>query len=182
MPQLVMQMNVYNQCSDFKLIYISEFKNNIYWNKEPDVEVDAGNMTSASLISTRATFDGGLTYQLKRKRVKSDDQLESTSTLLFITWKYEGYKMFHVRLGLIEHDKQVKWNGYKLREYYRRYVNQFGTYTGPIRDKWLLHDGTILAIRLELYFTQRNWVLNTTISAGVKDEYIRRPVWLYPKM
>jgi hypothetical protein len=140
------------------------------------------SMTSASLTSSWAVFKGGLTYQLQRKCVKSGDQLKSTFTRLFIIWKSEGYKVLRVRVGLIEHDKQIRWNGYKLREYYRRYANQFGTYTEPVRDTWLIHDGTVLMTRLELDFTQRDWVLNITISEGTEDEYARRPVWLDPKM
>jgi hypothetical protein len=36
--------------------------------------------------------------------------------------------------------------------------------------------------KLELDFTQRNGVLNITISEGVEDEHTKRPVWIDPKM
>jgi hypothetical protein len=177
-----MKVSIRNQCSDFKLRCRSHFSNSIDWNTYPDEEVDAGSMTNAILTSYSATFEGILTYQLQRKRVESDDQLESTSTLLFITWKSEGYKELRACIRLIEYDKQVKWDGYKLKEYYKRYANQFSTYTGPIEDTWLMPDGTVLMTRLELDFTQRDGVLNIIIFKGVENEYTRRPVWLDPKM
>jgi hypothetical protein len=55
-----------------------------------------------------ATFESILTYQLQRNYVKSNDQLESTYTLLFVAWKSEGYKKFRVCIHLIECDKQIK--------------------------------------------------------------------------
>jgi hypothetical protein len=176
-----MKMNIRNQCSDFKLIHLNFFRDYMGWNKEPDEEVDAGGMTRADLVPYWAAFKGAITYQLQRKCVKSDEKLEPTYIQFFITWKSEGYKVLCTRVGLIEHDEQIRWNAYKLEEYCQSYANQFGTYTGPIRDKWLIYNGTVLMTRLELNFTQRPWVLNITISEGVKDEYIRRPLWLDPK-
>jgi hypothetical protein len=154
-----MKVSIRNQCSDFKLRCRSHFSNSIDWNTYPDEEVDAGSMTNAILTSYSATF-----------------------TLLFITWKSEGYKELRACIRLIEYDKQVKWDGYKLKEYYKRYANQFSTYTGPIEDTWLMPDGTVLMTRLELDFTQRDGVLNIIIFKGVENEYTRRPVWLDPKM
>jgi hypothetical protein len=92
--QPTMKLNIHNQCSSFKLINLDWSKFRIKWDKEPDEEVDAGSMTSAILTSSWAEFDGALTYQLQKKSVKSDDQLESTSTRLFIAWKPEGYNVF----------------------------------------------------------------------------------------
>jgi hypothetical protein len=173
-----MRVNIHNQCSDFKLIDRKYLRRAINWYKEPDVEVDAGSMTNAVLISPRAAFEGALTYQLQKEGVESDDQLESTATLLFVAWKFEGYKVLRACVHLIEYGKQITWNEYKLREYHQRYVNQFSTYTGPIEDTWLTRDGTVLMTRLELDFIQRNGVLNITISEGVKDEHTKRSKWI----
>jgi hypothetical protein len=76
---------------------------------------------------------------------------------------------------LIECDKQIKWNRYKLEEYRQRYASQLSTYTSPIEDTWLMHDGTVLMTRLELNSTQRGDVLNITISEGIKDEHTKIP-------
>jgi hypothetical protein len=106
----------------------------------------------------------------------------STYTLLFIALKYEGYKVFRTCVCLIECDKQIKWNLYKLEEYRQRYASQLCTYTGLVEDTWLLQDGTVLMTKLELDFTQGNGVLSITISEGIRDEYTRRPEWIDPKM
>jgi hypothetical protein len=182
-PQpMIRRMNIHNQCSDFKLTNQRSFVNFMNWKKYIDNEVDTGSMTNAVLISSWAAFEGGLTYQLQRKSVKSDNQLESTYTLLFITWKSEGYKELRARVHLIECDKRIEWNQYKLEEYRQRHHSQLNTYTGPIKDTWLIHDGTVLVTRLELNLTQRNGVLNITISEGIKDKHTKRPEWISPEV
>jgi hypothetical protein len=176
-----MKVNIHNQCSNFKLTNRIKVTNFMEWNKYPDTEVNAGSMTSAVLTSSYAVFEGGLTYRLQRKSVKSDDQLESTYTLLFITWKSEGYKILRARVGLMECDKQIKWDSYKLREYRQRYYSQLSTYTGPIKDTWLIHDGTVLVTRLRLDFTQRDGALNITIFDYFKYDSAKRPEWIGPE-
>jgi hypothetical protein len=171
-------MSIHNQCSDFKLINQGSFSANIKWNKRPDDEVDAVSMTSAILTSSEAVFEGALTYQLQKNPLKSDDQIESTYALLFVAWKSEGYRKICARACLIEYDKQIKWDGYKSEDYYQRCASQLCAYTDPIKDTWLIHDGTVLMTRLELGFTQRDVVLNITISEGVKNDHARRPEWI----
>jgi hypothetical protein len=179
--QPITKINIHNQCSDFKLTDKKCFSMNISWDKHPDYEVDASNVTGAVLTSSYAVFEGGLTYRLQRKSVKSDDQLEPTYTLLFIAWKSEGYKKLCARACLVECDKQITWNEYKLDEYRQRYHSQFSTYTGPIEDTWLTCDGTVLMNRLELNFTQRDNVLNIIISDTFRNDYAKRPVRLDPE-
>jgi hypothetical protein len=173
------KVNIHNQCSDFNLTTRTWFKRNINWHKEPDVEVDAGSMTSADFVPYFAAFEGSLTYQLQRKHTESDDQLKSTYTLLFITWKSEGYKELCAHVRLIECDKQIRWDFHKVKEYHQRY--QFSTYAGPIKDTWLIYDGTVLTTGLELDFTQRDGVLNITISEGVADDHTKIPSWVSPR-
>jgi hypothetical protein len=79
---------------------------------------------------------------------------------------------------LIECNKGPYWNMVKLEEYYQRYASQLCTYTDPIRDTWLIYDGTVLTAELELGFTQRDGVLNTTISERSEDRRIKRPEWI----
>jgi hypothetical protein len=58
------KMNIHNQCLDFKLINLTHCAP--YMDEKPDVEVDAGSMTSTALESYYAVFGGGLTYQLQK--------------------------------------------------------------------------------------------------------------------
>jgi hypothetical protein len=98
-----------------------------------------------------------------------------------VGWKSEGYKELCACVCLIECDKTFPWHKVNTEEYYQRYTNQFGIYTGPIKDTWLTHDGAVLTTKLELYFTQRNDVLNITISEGISDDHTKRPVWINPE-
>jgi hypothetical protein len=95
-----------------------------------------------------------------------------------VAWKSEGYKKFRVFVQLIECDGTFYLCDIPLEEYYQRYANQLNTYTGPIKNTWMVYDDTVLMTELELDFTQRDSVLNITISEGVKDEYTKRPIWL----
>jgi hypothetical protein len=123
-------------------------------------------------------FEGILTYELQREQVKCDNQLESTRIRLFMIWKSEGYKEFRARINLVEYDEKFDLDYIKSQNYYRSYAGQLRTCTNPIKDTWLLHDGTVLMTRLELDFTQRDGVLSLIISEGIGDEHTRRPEWI----
>jgi hypothetical protein len=176
--QPTMKVNIHNQCLDLKLIDREYLSIGAICDRDPNLEVDTGNIMSVGFKSSLAAFEGILTYELQRKYAESGDQSESTYIRLFVAWKSESYKEFCVCVHLIGYDKKIDWNRIKLEEYYQRYTNQFSTYTGPIKDTWLIHDDTVLMTRLELDFTQRDGVLNIAISEGVKDDHTKKPVWI----
>jgi TRAP-type uncharacterized transport system substrate-binding protein len=180
--QPTMKINIHNQCSNFKLKDKRMFNNCLNWNRRPNDEVDANSMTSGVSTSSWATFESIVIYRLQRKSVESDDQLKSTYTLLFIVWKSEGYKKFSVFVQLIDCDKTFSWRKIDQEEYYQRYASQLSTYTGPVKDTWLLSDGTVLMTKLDLGFMQRDGVLTVTISNGVKDDHTKIPKLIDPKM
>jgi hypothetical protein len=173
-----MKVNVLNQCSDFELTYRGCFNNGANRDKGPAKEIDAGNMNSIDLLPFLSMFEGILAHYLERKNVKASNPSESMRTLLLIAWKSEGYKKFRVFVHLIEYEKAFYWDKLNLEEYYQRYTSQLRIYTGPIKDTWLMPDGTVLATELELDFTQRDGVLNVTISEGLEDKKTKRLEWL----
>jgi hypothetical protein len=175
--QSTMKVNIHNQCSDFKLMGQGCFSNGAGWN-ECHPRIDTGDITSINLTPFLSTFGGVVTYRLERKYVEPDNLPKPTHIQLFVAWKSEGYKKFCIFMQLVECNKRIDWNRIKLEEYYQRYANQFSTYTGPINDKWLISDGTVLMTGLELDFTQRDGVLNITISEGVEDGHTKRPKWI----
>jgi hypothetical protein len=176
--QSTVEVNIHNQCSDFKLTDGDCFSDGADWNMWPDMEVMAGNMIKADLMPFLAVFEGILIYELLRKHVDPSDQTKSTLNLLLVAWKSEGYKKFHVLVQLIECNVWPYWYNFKPEEYYQRYASQLCTYTDPIEDTWLIHDGTVLTTRLELDFTQRDGVLNIVISEGIRDDHTKRPEWI----
>jgi hypothetical protein len=183
-----MKVRIHNQCSDFKLTNKYCFSRGATWNVRSDAEVGPGNTTITDLIPSMTTFKGVLTYKLQRKHMKSDDQSESLHVRLFIAWKFEGYKKLRVFAHLTEYEKKLtgrdswrEWDITKLEEYHQRYINQFSIYTEPIKDTWLINDGTVLMTRLELGFTRRDSVLNITVSEGIRDGYTRKSIWIDPK-
>jgi hypothetical protein len=117
-------------------------------------------------------------YELERKHIKPGNRSEPTRILLLIAWKSEGYKKFCVFVHSIESDKRLYWDGIYLEEYHQRYASQLLRYTGPSKDTWLIHDGTVLMTELKLDFTQRDGVLSVTVSEGVKNEHTRRLEWI----
>jgi hypothetical protein len=175
--QPTMIVDIHNQCSNYKLIDQKCFNSGADWNNYSAQEADTEHREVIYFTPLLATFEGGLTYQLQRKCVKSDGQPESTYVLLFVAWKSKGYREFCACLNLIECDRQVKWNETKLEEYYQKYANQLCTYIGPIKDTWLIH-GTVLMTKLELDFARRDGVLKITISKGIRTAHTRKPVWI----
>jgi hypothetical protein len=129
-----------------------------------------------------ATFEGALICKLQREDVKPEDQSKSTHILFLVAWKFEGYGKFLAFVQLMECDKTFRWDEIEPEEYYQRYANQLCTYTDHIRNTWLIHDNMVLMTRLELDFTQRDSILNISVSEGVNDEHIRRPEQVDPKM
>jgi hypothetical protein len=179
--QPTMKVNIYNQCSDFKLTKGEYSSSGTNWNEDPDAEVDAGSMISVEFKPLLTAFGGVLTYQLQREDVNPGNRRDSTHIRLFVVWKSEDYKKFRVFVQLIECSKTLCWDEIKLEEYYQRYANQLCAYTDPIKDKWLIYDDTVLITGLELDFTQRDGVLNITISEGSRDVDAKRPEWISPE-
>jgi hypothetical protein len=165
-----MKVNIHNQCSNFWLKNGMCFGAGIDWNKKPSGEVYTGYIMSADLIPLLATFEGALTYDLHIG-------VESTYIRLFLTWKSEAYKKFCVFVHLVECEKWSMWDKHELEEYCQRYASQLCTYTGPIRDTWLMPDGTVLMTKLELDFTRRDGVLSLTIYRGIKGERTKKLEW-----
>jgi hypothetical protein len=173
--QPTMKVNIHNQCSDFILTKQGNFSHGTNWNSYCNWRVDAGSMMSAALTPLLATSEVALAYKLERKLVRPVNQSESTHILFSVAWKSEGYKKGRVFVHLIEYDEWFDWSRIKLEEYYQKYANQLCTYTDPIRNTWLTHDGTVLMTELELDFTQRDGVLNVTISEGTRDDHTKIP-------
>jgi hypothetical protein len=170
-----MKLNINNQCLDFKLTNLRSLSRGANWNEEPDEKVDAGAMMSADLISLLSTFEGILAYDLEKKGSKS------TYIRLFVVWKSEGYREFRMFVHLTEYEEKCDWSKVGLEEYYQRYASQLCTYTGPIKDTWLIPGGTVLMTEVELDFTQRDGALNIIISGGIEDERTKKPEWINVK-
>jgi hypothetical protein len=176
--QPLMYVNIHNQCSDFKLIELEYFNTGIDWYKYPALVIDAGKMMSVYSMYSLASFEGVLTYKLQRKSIKTNYQSESTCIRLFVAWRSEGYKNLCAFVHLIEYNEAFHWDTIRLEEYYQRYANYLSTYTDPIKDTWLTHDGTMLMTGLKMDFTQRDGRLNIIISESVKNDYTKIPVWI----
>jgi hypothetical protein len=174
--QPTMEVNIHNQCSNFALSTESYSNACACWCKNPYWKSYDINMKSDGFSHFLATFGGVLTYTLDREGIKPDEELEPTHIRLFIAWKAEGCKDLRAFVQLIECDKTLYWGKIRLREYYQRHANQFSAYTGPIKDTWLIYNNIVVMIRLELNFTQRDGVLNITISESVRDEHTKRPI------
>jgi hypothetical protein len=181
-PKPTLFVTIRNHCSSLILIDRGRdqghFDNGAYWDSYPAWNIHAGDEKFTSLIPFLATFEGIIVYELRRKSVYSGKRLSPKHTLLFVAWKFEGYKKFHVFAQLIRCNERFNWNTSMLEEYYRRYVNQFSIYTGPIKDTWLMPDGTVLMTELELNVTQGSGLLNMTISEEISNERTRRLEWI----
>jgi hypothetical protein len=180
--QPTMKVNIYNQCLNFKLMNRGCFSNGIVQGENLAPEVDTSSMMSVGFRPVPSVFKDVMTYELRRKCVKSSEELDLIHIRFFVVWKTGGHKKLRAYINSVEYEEKLYWNNTRLEEYYQRHASQLYTYTGPIKDTWLMHDGTVLMTELELDFTQRHDVLNITISEGIGDEYTRRPKLINPKM
>jgi hypothetical protein len=158
-----MKVDIHNQCPGFKLTDQRCFIHGAEWNRYPARGMEAGNMMSIEFKSSLEASKGVIMYELRRNYV------ESTSIQLFVTWESASYKEFRVCTHLLKCNNLFVWNEIRLKGYYRKCVRQLRTYTKPIEDTWLIHDGIVLRTRLELTFVKSNSRLNVTISEGIKD-------------
>jgi hypothetical protein len=180
-PRPTGKVNIHNQCSNFKLTDRKCFSSGADWNDYSAQEIDTGSMMSVEFKSPLAIFEGALMYKLQRENVESDNQSESTYTLLLAAWKSVGYKTFSAFVQLIACNKAFPWHKIDPEEYYQRYTSQLNAYVGSIKDTWLMGDNTVLMTGLALDFMQRDGVLNITISEGIRDGHTKRPTWMNPK-
>jgi hypothetical protein len=167
-----MKVSIHNQYSDLWLKTGRYFGIGVDWDEKPNEKIESDNTMSVDLMPLLATFEGVLTYDLKKIGVGS------TYIRLFVGWKSEGYKKFHVVAHLVEYDDWYNWGQNELEEYCRRYASRLYTYTGPIENTWSMPDGTALMIELELNFTQRDGVLNITVSEGIGNEHTKKLEWI----
>jgi hypothetical protein len=179
------EVNIHNQCPGLVLTYVKHYGDGVFWHKGTDRRADTSNIASVKFILLRTMFRGSVIYRLfqgaviyrLQKVVKSDEQPEPTHTLLFFAWKSEGYKKFCVFAQLIECDATFYWYKIRPEEYYQIYASQLCTYTGPIKNTWLTHDGTVFMTELKLDFMQRDGRLDLIVSEGISDDHTKRPVW-----
>jgi hypothetical protein len=163
---------IYNYCSNFEL-----------WD-DRDSQIDASGKWYDQ-GRPFAVFEDVKIFELQRKHVRSDDQSKSTSTLLFVAWKSEGYNDLRVLVQLLECDKTFDWRQVGRKEYCQLYASQFRTYTDPIKDTWLTCDGKVLMTELGVGPAQKDWrdgALNVTISETVRGDHTKRPKWIGPEV
>jgi hypothetical protein len=176
--QPTMEVNIHNQCSDFRLTDGRYSNNDADWREFSNWRLYSDTMINDGTGPFLSTFGGILTYMLNRENIKPDEKYKPTHIRLFVIWKSEGYKNFRLFALLIECDKTLSWDKLKVKEYCQRYDNQLSTYTGPIENTWLIDDDLVVMIRLELDFMKRDGRLSITVSESVRDERTKRPVWI----
>jgi hypothetical protein len=171
-----MKLNIHNECLDFKLKDQKYLSYDAGWKRYSVRETKVDSMMSIEFKFSLETFEGIVMYELRR------EYAESTTIQLFVAWKSEGYKKFCTYVHLLECDESFVWNETRLKEYYQRYTHRLCTYTSPIKNTWVIHDGTVLVTELALNFMNRDGRLNVTISEGIKDDYTKMPMGINPEL
>jgi hypothetical protein len=64
-----MKVNIYNQCSDFKLTFRGYFGNGTNGDENPDEDVDTGSMKCVDLTPYLVAFEGAIMHKLETKPV-----------------------------------------------------------------------------------------------------------------
>jgi hypothetical protein len=174
-PQATMQVNVHYQCSDFGIGEVRYFYRGAYSKNYR--RMSGYNVSNTDFVPSLSTFRGVVAHELQDKDYDPSNRPDATRIQCLVAWKSESYKKLQVFIHLIESNLRIEWDQVKLDDYYQRYANQLSTYTGPIKSTWLMPNGVVMIVRVDLDFTQRDSILSITISDGVEDEHTKRPVW-----
>jgi hypothetical protein len=95
-------------------------------------------------------------------------------------WKVHKSGIFYVYSSLMEHDKNCVWDKDKLMKLTWHY-KLFYIQHSPIEDTWLMHNNTVLMIRVNVTFEEEYYKLEMTISEGSMNKDTRRIWYIDPE-
>jgi hypothetical protein len=118
-----------------------------------------------------------LTYKLERKNTEqfNKDDLSNedkkTCVQLVITWGFNGSNEFLVFSSMFEYYKNF-WDEYRLLELVKWYrYKLYDIQHCPIEETYLMHDNTVLMIRVNVTYEEEYYKLDITISeTSLKDD------------
>jgi hypothetical protein len=145
----------------------------------PDQRIDAGSSMKAGFhIDIGDESICALMYTLQRKHTNqyNEDTIskeEARFIQLVVIWKANIFEVFYLFSHLIEYDKDCVWDEDKLTKLVRHHESSDIQYS-PIEDTWLMHDDTVLMIRLDKVSKEGCCKIEMTISkTNIKDDTLR---------
>jgi hypothetical protein len=147
----------------------------------PDQSLDVGSMMQAgfSIGPTQDKSIGALICKLQRKNIdQSNEEVisneeEETCIQLAIIWEVDSSKEFQIALFLIEHDKDRVWDRDGLMELVKWFA-LLNIQHSPIENTYLMHDNTVLMMRVNVACEEEYYKLEIILSEGSLNKDTRR--------
>jgi hypothetical protein len=171
-------LNIYNICQDINLTSPIYFIRGGRWHvvTVQEVDVDALMRNCIEFDSGQDTMEGALVYKIQRRQHAESNEIiqdESKSIQLLITWYVEHTKELHVRVMLVEYDKELDED--ELRQLHQKCWKSLNAWVDPVRSNWLLDNGVVLTTIVEAMNGDYRW--DIFIVEGIKNN-VKRPLWI----
>jgi hypothetical protein len=149
-----------------------------YTVPDPEVNFNAAMKNYLGFDSGQDILEGALIYRIQRiQHVESDKSVhdKSKDIQLVVAWHVEHKKELHVRVLLVEHDREFDWDEDKLRRLHQKYWHSLNTQTDPIKSNWLLDNMMVLTTTIKVMNEGYRW--DISIYEGSKSN-VERPLWI----
>jgi hypothetical protein len=171
-------LNIHNQRKVANLISPVYYIHSGRWHVAPDqkIGVDAVMQNRLEFDSGQNIMEGALVYKIQKQHVEPDEfvQEESKCIQLLVSWRVDHTKGPHIRVLVVEHDKEFNCDEDKLRQLYQKCWHSLDALINPMGDNWLVDDATILTTVKTMSGGYR-W--DIFVSEG-KEDNIKRPLWI----
>jgi hypothetical protein len=173
------KLSIHNQCLNVDLVSpIYTTYGRLECHRAPNHNAYVGDVMRCDFIVCDSGNEscGILICELQRKQLHESTEIckdTSNAAYLLVVWGISKSNRLYADVLLIEHDKIFIWSIDKLRELYRKNVNQFRLHPVPVTETWLLDDNTALTTTSKI--VDRDLTLNIIIFETERDNSTRIP-------
>jgi hypothetical protein len=170
------KLMIYHECLGIELVSPLCYSNGATYDIPPNQRIDFDSVmqTKFNIDLSRNEFICALMYKLMGKNTNKHHK--TTYTHLVTVWKIDKFKRFHLVLHLIEHDKDQVWDRDRLKRL-AEHCKLFSTQHDPIKERWLLHNGTRLMTSVNASCEEKYYKLEMTLSSTTTTD-TQRPWYI----
>jgi hypothetical protein len=187
-----MDVTVNNQCLDIELVSPVYFCSRGTYKEYPVKRTDTGIVMKVSFGSNPGRDESGgiLMYEVQKRESIRLARQSSVSTIyakvikeaskrirLLVAWKMKRSGQLKISIMLIEYDNVHTLNEDKLAQLYDKVNDIFSEHRRSSKHTCLIYDNTALNIAYEIV-RKEGLELKITVSEGLVDQGIIRPIWI----
>jgi hypothetical protein len=165
------------------LVYASK-GTECYLLPDQKVDVDSTMKAGFNINPDQNAPAGVLVYKLQRKNINQSDnniiysENEEICTHIYIFWRIFNFKELQVVTQLMDHDENHVWDRDKLMCLAEQCSQYAATEHGFIEKAWLMHDNTVLMIKIDVIREEECYKSEMIISEGSIKHATWRPYYI----